>query len=89
MNYGIDDIESCVNFLITEGDWVKKTGGLIDTKGFVPNIITKKEERLPKIEQILEYIETRTKENELKVLCKIAYDKIMEKLNPKRKPKYT
>lgn len=89
MNYGIDDIESCVDFLITEGPWIKKTGGVIDTKRFVPNIINAKgDEKLPKVQQILEYIETRDKEGELKQLCKIAYDDIMEKLNPKRKPKY-
>lgn len=93
-DYGVDNITSCINFLMDEGDWKSKTGKSVNTKGFVPKIFeenkkTKKTRgRHPKIVEAIKYIEDNDKEQELYLLCQQAYDDVMEGLKPNRKKKY-
>jgi recombination protein RecA len=78
-DYGVDSIESCINFLIKEKTWVK-TKSLVDTKGFV-------EDKMP-IKNLIKFIEEGKFENKLnKFVSSIWYD-IEDKIKLDRKPKY-
>jgi len=88
-DYGIDDIKSCIQFLIEEGAW-KGTPSSIDTKGFMPPVQdSRKNLKHPSLTKIVDYIEENNLEENLYQLCQETYDDIIEKLRPKRKPKYT
>jgi len=78
-NYGIDDISSCINFLMDEGPWTGSTMS-INTHGFV-------EEKM-KIKKLVHYIESNNLQQKLKELCGQEHSKIMKSLEPERKPKY-
>lgn len=90
-DYGVDNIMSCINFLMDEGDWTgsKKS---VNTKGFLEPETKKvkgKETLVhPSIKKIIDYIEEENKEKELFEICEKTYYKIMESLKPDRKPKY-
>jgi RecA/RadA recombinase len=90
-DYGIDNLISCINFLIDEGDWTG-TKNAINTKGFLPPTIKKvkgKDKTVhPSLQEIIDYIEKENKEVELFETCEITYNQIMESLKPDRKPKY-
>jgi len=80
-NYGIDDVASCVDFMIDEGVWKgPKTG--INTKEFVEDDMRFSETKL------IEYIEEKGLQQKLRKLCRKTYRLALKKLNPKRKPKY-
>lgn len=79
-NYGVDNIKSCIYFMIDEGHWTGKTKSSINTKGFVDNNIS--------LEDLISHIEDNDREEELFELCQNTYDDIMEKLKPNRKSKY-
>ena len=91
-DYGIDDISSCINFLIEEGNWTgnKKS---VNTQGFMPKITEQKKketrERHPKMSELISFIEEENKEEALYLECQKTYDEVMQKLKPKRKKKYT
>ena len=77
--YGIDNISSCIDFLMDEKFWTG-TKKSIDTKGFVKDKISKA--------NLIRYIEENDLEEELYALCQKAYEEIMVSLLPKRKPKF-
>jgi len=88
-DYGIDDVTSCINFLVDEGNWTG-TKGAINTQGFVERKIvasTGKKKHKSRAE-IIEEVETDGREGELIQLCMDAYNAIIESLRPKRKRKY-
>jgi RecA/RadA recombinase len=86
-DYGIDNIKSCINFLMDEGDWTG-TKKSVNTKGFLEFKDKKGNVKHPSIKEIIDYIEEEGKEIELYKVCQKTYDKIMESLKPDRKPKY-
>jgi RecA/RadA recombinase len=86
-DYGIDNISSCINFLVDEGNWTGSKKAL-DTKGFIPKKIVGKDEKNRSKAEVVRYIEDNDLENDLFELCQDCYDNIMEKLKPKRKRKY-
>lgn len=86
-DYGVDNISSCINFLVDEGEWTG-TKGAINTKGFIaPKVVKNKKKHRSKSE-IVAYIEDNDLEDDLFQLCQETYDAVMEKLKPKRKRKY-
>lgn len=87
-DYGVDNIKSCIYFLLDEGDWTG-TKGSVNTKGFIPMISDSKgKQKHRSLEDIIDYIEVNDLEEELFQLCQEAYDNVMEDLKPKRKRKY-
>ncbi len=87
-DYGVDNLKSCINFLIDEGDWTG-TPGAVNTKGFLaPEPNTKGKLMHPSITKIIDDIETSDREDELFALCQKTYNAIMLKLKPNRKHKY-
>jgi RecA/RadA recombinase len=91
-DYGVDNIVSCIDFLIDEGDWTgsKKS---INTKGFIePKKVNGKNGKVklvhPSMSDIIKNVEDNNLEDELFQVCQKTYDDIIEKLRPKRKNKY-
>jgi len=82
-DYGIDNITSCITFLVDEKFWsaVPKKG--IDTKGFYPG------NDPISFNQLVKYIEENELEHKLALACKACYDNIIVSMTPKRKFKYT
>jgi RecA/RadA recombinase len=78
-DYGIDDVTSCIEFLVNEGPWSGPANS-INTKGFVTEKISKT--------KLVTHIENKNRELELKQLCQAAYLDVMEQLKPQRKYKY-
>lgn len=88
-DYGVDDIKSCIHFLIDEGGW-SGSPGAVNTKGFVPmyETVTTKKKKHPSTAMIIDNVEKNDREDELFQLCQETFDAIMDKLTPKRKRKY-
>lgn len=87
-DYGVDNIVSCIDFLMDEGDWTG-TKKSLNSKDFIP----KKEDSKKKMvhrsfAESVSYIEDNNMEQELYELCQETYDSVMEKLKPVRKRKY-
>lgn len=77
-DYGVDNITSCIIFMVEEGNWTgsKKS---INSKDFAEKM---------KLSALVEYIEDNNLEDELFDLCQETYDNVMEKLRTNRKRKY-
>jgi len=87
-DYGVDNLRSCINFLLDEGDWTGKPGA-VNTKGFFDKHKNSKGKLVhPTLKQIICDIEDNNREDELFKLCQIAFDNIMQNLKPERKRKY-
>ncbi len=87
-DYGVDNILSCIHFLIDEGDWTGSKAAL-NTKGFVPpKEDSKGKSKYRSISETVKYIEDNDMENDLFDLCQDAYNAVMEDLKPDRKHKY-
>jgi len=87
-DYGVDNIKSCIHFMIDEGDWTG-TAGSINTKGFIPQKTDAKgNPKHRSLNEIIKHIESNDLEEELFQLCQKTYDTVMENLKPKRKRKY-
>jgi len=78
-DYGIDNITSCIIFMIEEGDWTG-TKKAVNSKGFAETM---------SFVNLIKHIEDNNLEDELFSLCQKAYDEVMAKLRPMRKQKYT
>lgn len=80
-DYGVDNITSCINFLVTEKYWTPGKG-CINTKGFHPN-------KEVSYKELVKYIEDNDLMVDLGNECKLAYDAAIDELVPKhRKRKY-
>ncbi len=87
-DYGVDNIKSCINFLIDEGGW-GGTKAALTTKGFIPYKKDSKGKEKPRsVAETISYIEDHDLEEDLFQICQVAYDEIMEGLKPNRKRKY-
>ena len=79
-NYGIDDLDSCITFMMDEGTWSGPKNN-VDTKDFVPDKISKT--------KLLKYLDTdKNKQKELRQLCQYTYESILKDLEPNRQRKY-
>lgn len=83
-SYGIDDIGSCIDFLVSDGPW-KKTDQMIIPTGLHRSLegvkITKK--------SLIDAIEKQNMESRLRRLVQKTWDEIQEKCNAQRKKKYS
>lgn len=79
-DYGVDNITSCINFLIDEGSWSGAKAS-VNTKGFT-------EENMSRLD-LISHIEENDLEDALFEVVQREYDSIMENLKPKRKQKYS
>lgn len=78
--YGIDDIGSCVDFIVQNEHWVKGKGGIITADEFkFEGTVTK----------LIHKIENANQERELRVLTAAVWRKIEESLSLHRRPRYT
>lgn len=80
-DYGVDNISSCINFMLKEGFW-KGDKKSLNTNGFYPsgNI---------SYQNLVQWIENGGYEEELAKECKKAYDQVINNLKPThRKRKY-
>jgi intein/homing endonuclease len=73
-DFGIDDITSCIGFLIKEKTWSGDLKG-IATNGFHPD------EKVS-YQKLVKFIEDNCLEQDLKEVCKECYDGIMESMIP-------
>jgi len=76
-DYGVDSIESCINFLIDEGHW-KKNKGKITSELSDPL----------SIEELIKFIESNKLEKKLNAIVGEIWDNIEDKIKLNRKPKY-
>lgn len=77
-DYGIDNITSCIIFMIEEGNWTG-TKREVNSKDFAEKM---------SFVNLIKHIEDNNLEDELFSLCQEAYDEVMAKLRPMRKQKY-
>lgn len=78
-DYGVDSIESCINFLIAEKEW-KKSGNKIVAEGFIEEAMTQ--------DKLIQHIENNNLENKLFKLTGRIWHEIEDKIKLNRKPKY-
>lgn len=78
-SYGLDDIESMVDFLLSEKEW-KKTQGKISGDIFGDQTIP--------MSRIVSYIEENDLEADVRELCRTIWLDIEKQLQPERKPRY-
>lgn len=83
-SYGVDDLGSCVDFLISEGFWIKAKGGKIHPKGF----FGKDDEKIYTYDKLLSYIQEQGLEKELRLTVQEAWNTIEEACFINRKPRY-
>jgi len=76
-DYGIDDIRSCIEWMIEEGIWSSK-GGVIKSNEFPPMTM----------EKLIRYIEENNKEKTLKEIVETEWRIIQDNLKLNRKRKY-
>ena len=77
-DYGVDSIESCINFLIDEGYWKKIKG----------KISCEFSEQSLSIEELIKLIETTKLESKLNKIVGEIWNNIEEKIKLNREPKY-
>lgn len=80
-DYGIDDISSCIDFMLSEGSWTG-TKVSINTHGFAGL------DSGIKYKELVDKIESESLHDELKQVVQIAYNEILANLMPERKRKY-
>lgn len=77
-SFGIDDVGSCVDYLLDEKHWKKGDGG-IRAKEFGVTLGR---------EELIKHIEENNLERDLRVLCKEVWDEIEAATAIERKPRY-
>lgn len=80
-DYGIDDMDSCITFMIEEGTWSGPKNS-IDTKGFVPDDKTSNAKLLALLDG------DKNKQQDLRLLCQSTYESVLADLKPDRTKKY-
>lgn len=78
-NYGLDDIGSCIDYLIEEKHWSEKA------KMITANDFSLKMKR----NELIKHIESNNMRNRLHKIVKQVWKEVEQKSNPKRKPKYS
>lgn len=79
-SFGIDDLGSCIDFLVTEKVWIKQKGKtLIDAKDFEVKMTR---------EKLIAYIEENDLESDLQEIVGEAWNSIEEKCSISRKKRY-
>ena len=103
-DYGIDNISSCIRFMVEEGGWGFAKAEKADKTEKGKNKPKVKEKAADKAKKLIDTkgfvdepmvlrtlikkIEDDNLEQELYENCQVAYDNLMESLKPKRKSKY-
>jgi RecA/RadA recombinase len=77
-SYGIDDIGSCIDYLIKEGCWKKKGGSIVAKDWGL------KHDR----EKLIQIIEEKGWENKLRILVSKTWNEIEDSCKVQRKPRY-
>lgn len=81
-DYGIDDLDSCIEFLAANSkDWKKKDRGIFETKAFGELMQGRKKSLISKIEK-------SNLEEELRRLTAIAWENVEKNLKLERKKRY-
>lgn len=78
-SYGIDDLESCVDYLVDWGHWKKRKGGLVDASEL--DLLAKKEDLIAAIEE-------KGKERALRRVVGKVWKEIEKKAEVNRKRRY-
>jgi hypothetical protein len=77
-DYGIDDVGSCISFLLEEGHWTKRG----------PSIHVPEWEWKGREAELITFIEEEDKEKELRELVGNVWKEIIDASNPNRKKRY-
>lgn len=77
-DYGVDNIASCIKFLMAEKTWTG-TNKSVNSKEFADNM---------PVSKLIKHIEDYDLEDELFSICQKTYNQIIAKLKPNRKRKY-
>ena len=80
-SFGIDDVGSCVDYLLSEGCWKKNKSGVITATGIGPEIEGYRE-------VIVKEIEDRNLEEDVRDLVQETWDEIEEACKVERKSRY-
>ncbi|MDD5038116.1 MAG: hypothetical protein PHN78_02220 [Dehalococcoidales bacterium] len=80
-SYGVDDINSCVDFLIEEGTWTKNGTGHITSEGLGYQPMRQ--------DKLVSFIEQEDKVAKLHAICQATWLDIEQQLISKRPPKYS
>lgn len=81
-SYGIDDIGSCIDYLIEEKHWIKSNGGVIEAIGFDNKDLKGRKETL------VQKIQEGGLENQLREIVAKVWNSIEEAVSIERKPRY-
>ena len=79
-SYGIDDIGSCIDYLVEEKTW-KKSGNTVIATGFGPDLRMMRD-------KLIDHVEENDMIDDLRLLCQSTHNEIEEACRAKRKPKY-
>jgi hypothetical protein len=79
--YGVDDIGSMVDFMLSEEKWTGGGASAINTKGDLVDIPMNRA-------KLIQHIEENNLERKLKIIVGRVWNDIELSLKPKRKPKY-
>ena len=90
--YGVDDVGSCVDWMVERGFWNvgKKDDESEDGEGSKKGVIDTGGDFdcQGKFETLVKYIESKNYENDFKKIVGNCWKEIEQSLEPKRKPKY-
>lgn len=80
-DYGVDDVRSCINFLVEEGHWTETKGRLLP-----PEFADIK--KSVSLDRLIEWIETNDEERTLRHLVKTVWESIEEGCQSNRPRRY-
>ena len=79
-SYGVDDLGSCVDFLVKEGAWTKSGSRITTANDLFPDGQRK---------NIIQHIEENNLEDKLREFVGVVWNSIEKSLDLERKPRYT
>ncbi len=82
-SFGVDDIGSCIDYLVDEGEWSKSKSGMIKASGLGPGF-----DDPMRSETLIKWIEENELEDDLRDLVGITWSAIEEACEVHRKSRY-
>lgn len=87
--YGIDDLGSCVEYLIEERHWKKVRGSAATDDNRIADIAAPEFKFTGKPEDLIQYIQSECEEWQLRKITEQVWQSIIDGAIPDRKPRYT
>ena len=80
-SYGVDDVRSCIDYLVDEGEWKKDKSGVITATGMGPD-------QKMKVNKLIRWIEDSGMTDDLRGLVQDCWHEIEDAVSLKRRPRY-